>query len=320
MPILQSPTFEPPKLIQNPHFQTIYPALLRRFQQVAYKRQRLELADGDFIDLDWLKNGHKQLLILLHGLEGNSKAGYIVGMGRAFQKRNWDVLAINFRGCSGQPNRLFRSYHSGDTGDLGFVLEQVLQDKKYTSVALVGFSLGGNVLLKYLGEQGAAISGKIVGAAGISVPCDLNGAAMTINKTYSYYFLKTLIPKLKQKVRAFKPEYPQLKDLKTIKTIKQFDNVYTSKAHGFRNADDYYGQCSSKNFIGGIKVPTLLINALDDPFFSEGCYPYQEAAANPQFHFLPVHYGGHVGFAYQLRKAEYWTEQVVADFLGTYVP
>ncbi len=315
MPVISTPEFVPPRFFKNRHLQTIYPAFFRDSRGVDWQRQRLQTPDNDFLDIDFASIGSDSVALLLHGLEGSSDSGYLKGMAHAFNQRGWDAVALNFRGCSGEPNRQWRSYHSGETSDPVFVLNYLLQQYPYQQAVVCGFSLGGNVTLKMLGEYARQLDPRIKAGAGISVPCDLGGAAITIGGVYSRRFLGTLLPKLKLKAEQHnRPFSPNV--LRGIKTIKDFDNVYTSVAHGFTNADHYYNTCSSKNFIKDIQLPVLLVNALDDPFFSEGCYPFQQAEKSKSFYFLPTRFGGHVGFTHLNRSGEYWSEKVVTDFIS----
>ena len=253
----------------------------------------------------------------MHGLEGNTQRSYIKAMVKKFNEHNWNSLAINFRGCSGIMNRLYRSYHSGDTQDLREVINHIYSLDKYKNIVLVGFSLGGNVLLKYLAEESKAINSKIKAGIAISVPCDLQGACNQIMKSgnilYELRFLKRLKRKLIEKHSQF-PNRLQLRDIKKIKTLEQFDDIYTAPTHGFKNARHYYTLCSSKAMLPKIKTPCLVINAKDDPFLSSSCYPIQEANKNSFLYLDMPKYGGHVGF-YQAGNY-YWNEYRTWEFVN----
>ena len=242
------------------------------------------------------------------------------GMIRAMNRRGWDAVALNFRGCSGEPNQLFRSYHSGDTGDLAAVVEEIRQHSQYRSVVLIGFSLGGNVVLKYLGEQGQSRALVPERAAAISVPCDLKASAAqmarTANGFYMRRFLRSLIRKVARKAGMCGISI-DLEKLQRVADFKAFDDLYTAPAHGFRDAHHYWRKCSSRPYIPRIRVPTLLINARDDPFLSPSCFPYVEAKESSYVEFEAPEYGGHVGFISLNRRGEYWHETRVADFLTT---
>lgn len=305
--------FQPPVWAGNRHIQTIYPALFRRVHGIAYTRERIFTPDHDFLDLDWVKIGGSHLVILAHGLEGSAKGGYMLGMAKALHRKGCDTVSLNFRGCSGEPNWQFRSYHSGETGDLHTVIGHIVANYAYQQISLVGFSLGGNVVLKYAGEQGAGIHPAIRLVVGISVPCDLATACANIGWVYAQRFLRSLKPKARQKFAAHRPEL--IGEVKKIRKLKDFDDVYTGPAHGFRDADDYYTRCSSRQFLPGIRVPSLLLSALDDPFLGEACFPFEEARHHSHFYFLPTPKGGHVGFTPLKQGATYWSEEVVSTFV-----
>jgi len=236
--------------------------------------------------------------ILLHGLEGNAQRPYITGSAKQFNANGIDTCAVNYRGCSGETNRLFRSYHSGATEDLEAVINYILKEKKYTRIYLKGFSMGGNMTLKYLGE-GRLIPKEIKGAIAVSVPCNLHSSLLELlkpkNIIYANRFKKHLIEKLRAKQLLF-PDRISDMDIAKINTLKDFDDIYTSRAHGFKNALDYYQKSSSLQYIHAIKTPTLIINAKNDSFLGDQCYPYQEAEQNNSVHFELSLYGGHVGF------------------------
>jgi len=298
MPLVPS-NYRPPFFFRNGHFSTIYAGTIRKVDGVVQKRERLELSDGDFLDLDWSDSVQptKKVVILLHGLEGDAQRHYMVGSAKKFNKNNFDVCAINFRGCSGEPNRLYRSYHSGATEDLISVIAHVLT-KSYSEIYLMGFSLGGNLLLKYLGEDNA-VPEQMKAAVAVSVPCDLKDACDQLlqskNVLYSARFKKHLLAKIRTKKQAF-PDKVSEKDIGKIVTLKDFDDIYTAHAHGFKDAFDYYAQSSCKQFLPNINEPSLILNAKDDSFLGEACYPYAEAEENDNLYLEVPSFGGHVGF------------------------
>ncbi|OIQ29055.1 MAG: alpha/beta hydrolase [Bacteroidetes bacterium MedPE-SWsnd-G2] len=299
MPVVHS-KYVAKNLFKNGFISTVYSGLVRKINGVIQKRERLELHDGDFLDLDWsfAQNKSNSLIIVLHGLEGNAQRPYMTGTAAIFNSNDIDCLCINFRGCGGEDNRLFSSYHSGKTDDLDEVITHVLKHKNYDSIFLKGFSLGGNVVLKYLGE-GRELPDKIKSAVAVSVPCSLYGSMIELHKfknvLYHDRFKKHLIGKLKIKQKAF-PERVKSSDLKQIKSLKDFDDFYTSRANGFKDALDYYEKCSSLQFLDSISIPTLIINAENDSFLSEDCYPKAIAEANTNLFLEIPKYGGHVGF------------------------
>lgn len=307
--------YNPPLVLFNKHVETIFPSLFRQVELPEYQRERITTPDDDFLDLDWLRQGSSKLVIISHGLEGNASRPYVKGMARAFYEKQFDVLAWNYRGCSEEMNRQARFYHSGATDDLGTVLRHAHHN--YDFVFLVGFSLGGNLTLKYLGEQGDQPTSKLKGAVALSVPLDLHTSCLQISKpdnwVYSQRFLKSLKKKVARKARhnaAIKTH-----GLHDIKTLIDFDNQYTSVLHGFADALDYYRQCSSIRFLAHVRVPTLVINAKNDPFLAGNCYP--TSIGNPSVTVEYPRRGGHVGFTLFNQNGLYWSEQRALQFIGS---
>ena len=327
MPVLRGSTFRPPPGLRNGHVQTLLPALLpRRRVPLPYRRERLELPDGDFLDLDWLRGdprpAGRRLAVLTHGLEGDAEAGYIRGMARALRAAGWDVLAWTLRGCGPEPNRLPRFYHAGETGDLRAVVAHGAAVQGSAAVALVGFSLGGNLLLKCLGEAPAHPT--VVGAVAFSVPVDLAASTRALdgrrgNRLYLRRFLQTLVAKVATKARRF-PQHLDVNGLRQVRNFAGFDDRYTARLHGFRDAADYWERSSARGFLAGIRVPTLLVNARDDPFLpAPACFPFAEAEANPHLSFEAPAHGGHVGFVDfcdPTPLGRTWAERRAVEFLG----
>lgn len=315
MPLVSS-SFAPPWFLSNGHVQTILPVLFPRSFPEHYERERLELPDGDFLDLDWIRHVRPRLAILSHGLEGHSRQGYIRGLTKALVAAGWDVLAWSFRGCSGEPNRLLRFYHSGETSDLRAVVQHAA--KRYARIAVIGFSLGGNVVLKYLGESPPLP--QVVAGAALSVPIDLGSCARKLdrqwsNRIYLRRFLATMIPKITEKARRF-PGQIDTAGLHSVGSFLEFDGRFTAKIHGFRDADDYWLRSSARQFLPGITAPTLLINARNDPFLTPACFPIEEAEEHTHFHFESPASGGHVGFLDLRNGLQPWWEQRVTGFLN----
>lgn len=313
MPLLPS-KHRPPFYLFNGHLQTIIPSLFRQVEGVQYERERLLTPDDDFIDVDWSKVGSDALLVLSHGLEGDTGRPYITGMVKAFNAEGVDAMAWNYRSCSGEPNKLLRSYHLGASDDLDFVLQHALASGKYKEVYLVGFSAGGNITLKYLGEAPEQVPPQVKRATMFSTPIDLKGSAQRISKIYTQRFLKTLGEKLEQK-RQMYPGEVDLSEYSILWSFPEFDDRYTAPIHGFKSADEYYARASSKQFLKNIRIPTLLVNAKNDPFLSQGCYPVQEAEDNPYFYLEMPDEGGHVGFAENFRKNRYYSEDRALQFI-----
>ncbi|WP_067145846.1 YheT family hydrolase [Pseudotamlana agarivorans] len=315
MPVIES-TYKPSFLFKNGFVSTVYSGLFRRVQ-LTQERERITLSDGDFLDLDWscAKGKTNKLIILLHGLEGSGNRPYMTGAAKLFNENGIDAVCVNFRGCSGETNLKFRSYHSGATEDLVDVISHVLNQEKYTDVYLKGISLGANMILKYLGER-EAVPQEIKAAIAVSAPCYLYGSAKELhtikNKLYHDRFLKHLSKALKNKQKRFQEDL-SLEQIESIKTLFDFDNIYTSNAHGFKNGLDYYEQASSLQFLPKIKTPTLIINALNDSFLSHECYPVKEAKNNPYLHLEMPKYGGHVGFI--SKKNVHYNEKRALEFV-----
>lgn len=286
--------------------------MLRRVLAPSYVRERLELTDGDFVDLDWLKAGSRRLAVLCHGLEGDSGRPYMRGMARSLGAAGWDVVCYNFRGCGGEPNRTARSYHSGATDDLREVLDHVLP--RFERSALVGFSLGGNLVLKYLGEEGAAAP--VAGAMAISVPVDLADACARICSPSNRLYHDRFMRKLRRKVGDKAAAHPGLVDpgpLAGVRDLREFDDAYTAPLHGFRDAADYYARCSSLPGLADIRVPSLLLTAANDPLLGEKCYPRETARESAHLHLEIADHGGHTGW--YLRGGTYYSEARAAEFL-----
>ncbi len=324
MPILERSTYQPPSWwVSGGHLQTIIPALFRKVVSSPYARERIATPDGDFLDCDWLYAAtavpSRKLAIISHGLESNSHRPNVVGMARAFSLCGYDALAWNFRGCSGGPNLLPRAYHSGATEDLHTVIEHAAA--KYDELYLIGFSLGANLTLKYLGEQPEVVSPKVKKAVVFSVPCDLAASSARLsrfsNRLYERRFLKSLRQKIEQKAQRFPNDIslePYLK--KQIKTLRDFDDCYTAPLHGFQGAEDYYAKCSSRQFIPSIKISTLIINAKNDIFLPPSCYPFEEAKASEDVFLETPESGGHLGFLTEAQShGLYWSEMRALGFI-----
>jgi len=314
MPCISS-DFHPPAYFRNGHLQTIVGALLPRRLNVAFRRERLEMPDGDFLDLDWAATSRNRLAILSHGLEGSTRGAYIQGMATALNNAGWDALAWNFRGCGEEGNRLPRYYHSGETGDLSAVVRRAAE--LYDRIALIGFSLGGNLTLKYLGE--APPHPSIIAGVAISAPVDLKSSAGQLdtrldNRIYLRRFITSLVAKIEAKAVRF-PDHFDLSGIRQVATFGEFDNRFTAPLHGFRDAEDYWTRASSRQFLPGIEVPTLLLNARNDPFLAPECFPYPEAAASPHVFLETPESGGHVGFLDFKNGIQPWSERRVMEFL-----
>jgi len=275
------------------------------------------LADGDFIDVDLSTVASQRAVVISHGLEGHSRRAYVLGMARAFNRAGWDAAAWNFRGSSGDQNRLLAFTHSGASTDLAAVVNSLLSWRTYREIVVVGFSLGGNITLKYLGENPAALPPEVRCGVAFSVPCDLQGSAKVMAEGKNRIYMNRFLADLRVRMEAKSGQFPgriSMEDYGLIRTFQEFDDRYTAPIHGFRDAEDYWARCASRAYLAGIRVPTLLVNALDDPFLSPGCFPRQEASASPWFHLEAPDRGGHVGFVSFGGNGDYWSERRAVEF------
>lgn len=299
MPLVES-TFRAPWWIPGGHLQTIYTYLLAPRPRLALRRERWELADGDFLDLDWSDGaGDSPVVVLFHGLEGNARGHYSMSLMAHVRALGWRGVVPHFRGCSGQPNRLPRAYHSGDSAEIDAILRRISHAANGIPVYAVGVSLGGNALLKWLGEQKSAARNVVSAAAAISAPLDLHAAGGVLDRgfnkyTYTWHFLRTLKKKALHKSECHGlPISPDA--IQSARTLRRFDDLYTAPVHGFKDADDYWSKASSKPLLKHIAVPTLVINALNDPFLPADALPAaEEVSAHVSLEYPDT--GGHVGF------------------------
>ncbi|MBV9576737.1 MAG: hydrolase [Gammaproteobacteria bacterium] len=314
--------FKPAWWLLNSHLQTLWPALFRsEIKDLALENERVELPDNDFIDLTWVgKNKSAPIVLILHGFEGSLESHYAKGMLRAIDQQGWRGVFMHFRGCSGEPNRLLRGYHSGETKDAAYIVNLLLQREPRCPLAAIGYSLGGNVLLKWLGETGR--ENPLKAAIAISVPFELNKAADRIqqgfSRFYQWYLLKCVCERLRHKFASI-PAPIDTADLFRVQTIRDFDHKYTVPIHGFTSVDEYYTTTSSRRYLHAIQVPTLILHAKDDPFMTEDVIPRQEELSS--YVTLEItECGGHVGFVagkYPWRP-HYWLEERAPEFLNNY--
>ena len=318
MPLIRESSYRPPFFLKNAHLQTVLPNAVRRVAGVHYTRKRLTTPDNDFLDLDWSYIGASKVAVVLHGLEGHSRRPYIRGMVRACNRAGWDAVAVNFRGCSGEPNLLPRFYHNGSSDDLSLVLDHIAS-LPYQSIRCIGFSLGGNVLLKYLGESGHVYPEALTAAVAISVPCHLASCADNLASKENAFYMKRFLRMLHEKILAKKARFPEHcndDDFDRIHTFREFDDRYTAPLHGFSDAEDYWEKASSLQFLRGITLPTLMVNSLDDPFLTPHCFPYDMAEGHGALTFEVTRYGGHCGFIDFHGDGSWWHERRAVAFLS----
>jgi predicted alpha/beta-fold hydrolase len=319
MPERSTNLFHPAWWLPGAHLQTLFPYVMRRGRYLPRLRERIELPDGDFVDLDWGAERDGPLVVLLHGLEGSIRSHYAGGLMHSLGERGCQVALMNFRGCSGEPNRLPRSYHSGDTADVDTLLHLLRARFAQRPLFVVGVSLGGNVLLKWLGEHpGQTLVHK---AVAISVPFELNKVAQRLQHGLSRLYQAHLLAKLRRSTRAKATRMPMpvtLEQLDELRTFRAFDDRVTAPLNGFAGVDDYYRRSSSRQYLKHIDTPTLILHALDDPFMTPDCVPGEEELGSGVTLELS-RTGGHVGFVggrwpWEVR---YWLDERVGEFLDT---
>ena len=309
--------FKPAWWLPGPHLQTVWPALLRPTRPVSLTRERLELPDGDFIDIDWAGDTGP-VVVILHGLQGSSRSPHVQGLLRSLTRRGWRSAVIHFRGCGGEANRLPRTYHSGDTGDVGYFLSHLRERYPSTPVAAVGYSLGANVLLKWLAERGAGA--EITAAVAVSVPFLLARAAdrldRGISRMYGRHFIADLHRTIREKFRH-RPGPLDLDAVRRARTFRGFDDRVTAPLHGFRDAAHYYDEASCRQYLRGVARPTLILHALDDPFMTRDVVPRRDELS-PSIRLELSGTGGHVGFVEGGAPwtARYWLEERIPRFLA----
>lgn len=321
------PIFKPAWWLPGAHLQTLWNPMCRKPPVLQRQRERVWLEDGDFLDLDW-HGPHEAtapLVLVLHGLTGSSNSLYALGLQQALAAQGWASTALNWRGCSGEPNLLPRGYHSGASEDLAETVRHLRAQRPMAPLYAVGYSLGGNVLLKYLGESGA--DSQLQGAVAVSVPFRLDQCADRIglgfSRIYQAHFMREMIAYVKDKQRLFSHQgqadrlsiLEKLGPLDGMRTFWEFDGRITAPLHGYADAQDYYKRASSRYFLGRIETPTLIIQAADDPFvFSHSVPDASELSASTE---LELHaHGGHVGFvAGSPRRPVYYLERRIPQWL-----
>ncbi len=314
------PPFEPPPALRNPHLQTVVSRIARSRIAPAYLRERIETADGDFLDLDiWPLPGGEPpaVCLLLHGLEGSSRSGYMVSTAAALAEAGIQAVALNFRSCGGELNLTPGSYHSGRTDDIERSLAWMAQQYPRARRVAAGFSLGGNALLNLLGRAGS--SPGVAATAAVSVPYDLalcsDALERGIGRLYAHRFLRTLRKKAREKARMFPGAGASA--AAAAKTIREFDELLTAPLHGFRNAADYYERCSAKRFVGTVEIPSILIQSRDDPMVPSASVPLDTIGRKPNLSLVLTRRGGHVGFYDRALGTgrEGWLEQSIVRYL-----
>jgi predicted alpha/beta-fold hydrolase len=309
--------FKPAWWLNSGHLQTIFPAIFRRNIPLRTTRERLELPDGDFLDLDWIGENPDEIVLILPGLAGSIASHYVQGMMNTVFHHNRTAVIMHFRGCSGEPNRLARSYHSGETQDFSYVIKIIKNRYPAARLSVIGYSLGGNVLLKWLGES--ITTDMINAAVAISAPFDLSKVVDRIQTGFSKIYQRQLLNQLIQQILKKRHLVEPIVDcslLIKVKNFREFDSMVTAPLHGFKDAEDYYRSSSCRQFLKGITVPTLIINALDDPFMTSDCIPHTKELSE-KIKLELYQSGGHIGFisASKFHKPWYWLEGRISDYL-----
>jgi predicted alpha/beta-fold hydrolase len=308
--------FQPSRWLSNPHIQTIWPRLFKVPINIKLSEERIELTDGDFLDVVWSNKESDHIVIIIHGLEGSLKSQYARRMINAITERGWQCVFMHFRGCSKEHNRLDRSYHSGDTEDINYFTNLIKSRYPNSIISAIGYSLGGNALLKYLGETSEQCH--LRSAVAVSVPFELNKGALRLEKGFSRLYQSYLIGKLQRKfIDKFKDRKApvDIKNIKNLNTFRKFDNQITAPLHGFKDVDDYYEKSSSRQYLGNITIPTLIVHAEDDPFMTHDAIPTPSELPVSVSLELSEH-GGHVGFVGGTPIApQYWLEKRIPDFI-----
>jgi predicted alpha/beta-fold hydrolase len=308
-----------PAWLPGGHAQTIFAALRRR-PEIVYRRQRIETPDGDFVDFDWLDvegpaGDATPVVVLFHGLEGNSSSHYALALMSELSTRGWRGVVPHFRGCSGEPNRLPRAYHSGDYTEVGWMLTTIRALVPFAPLFAVGVSLGGSALLNWLGREERRASAILTAAAGVSTPLDLAAAGIAIeiglNRIYSRHFLGTLVPKALAMAKRF-PDSLDAAAIGRATSMYSFDEAVTAPLHGFAGANDYWSRASSKPWLGGIAVPTLVLNARNDPFIPASSLPTRSDSRAVKLE-QPEH-GGHAGFPHVAGRLDWLPRRIVKYF------
>lgn len=317
--MIRDSDFKPPWWLRNAHLQTIWPFVFRPRPVLATRRERLELPDGDFIDLDFTLNDAGPIVLVLHGLQGSARSKYAAGLLHTLSSHGYRAVLMHFRGCSGEPNRLPHSYHSGETGDPAFVIDRLRERYPRAPIAAIGFSLGGNALLKLLAEQGENC--RLRTAVAISVPFLLNEGADQFNRgasrLYRQHLLNSLIRSaLEKHAKIDLSAKINLDMVRKCRDFWVFDNEVTARLNGFEDVHDYYRRSSSRQYLRHIRTPTLILHAADDPFMTPATVP-REDELSEQITLELSRHGGHVGFVTGSNplRMRYWLEERILRHL-----
>lgn len=321
MPVIQSEYRPINALFKNSHVNTIYASLLRRLPRIKFDRERIEIKDGDFLDLDWSKKGSKNLVLILAGLEGKSRSLYARACINHFNNNKWDAVSMNYRGCSGENNRLLRGYHMGASEDVKSTIDYIIENYEYDKIVIVGYSLGGNLALKYAGELGSNLPKQVAATISFSVPLNIKKSNERLSKWYNWHYLKWFMFPLNIKANRKKRQFPgkidSYKGFFMSGSFLYFDTHFTAPANGFNNVEDYWKKSTSKSLLNKIKIPSLIIASKDDTFISDDCYPAAEARANNNITLEISDKGGHCGFIRKFFEKVWWMEERALEFINS---
>lgn len=319
--------YRPPWWLRGRHLQSLWGPLRRRPRRPALRRERWETPDGDFLDLDWLAGAPVRsdapCVVVLHGLEGSSDSHYALGLMGLVEDAGWRGAVVHFRSCSGELNRLGRLYHSGETSDLDFVLRRLIAAAPGAAIGLTGVSLGGNVILKWLGERGEAVPEEVLAAVAISVPFDLAACAAVLDRglnrlLYTAHFLRTMKPKVRAKAALYGARV-DVRAAMRARTFRLYDRLVTAPIFGFTDEEDYWRRCSSGPYLSTIRRHTLLISAVNDPFVPAESLPRAEVERSPWLEAAFPAEGGHAGFLEGGGPGPSWAERRAVEFLARHL-
>jgi uncharacterized protein len=314
MPIIQQSSYQKTPLFHfNGHLQTIIPSF-RRVTGVTYERERFITPDDDFLNLDWMRQKSNRLVVLTHGLEGHSGRPYMLGMAKKFYNNGFDVLAWNCRSCGGEMNRQLRLYNHGEIGDMSQIIHHAAQQADYQEIILIGFSMGGNISLKYAALNKHPLVSKVIV---FSAPLDMRSSIAVLDEPSNFLYKKNFINKLSPKIQYKALHYPKYLDMNAFKGQKSIvaqAEAFFVNINGYRNMEDFYEKGSAVNFISRLQIPTLIVQAQNDPILTPACSPMQIAENNHFIHLETPKYGGHVGFTHAQDKEHTWSEHRALEF------
>lgn len=319
MPVIQSDYKPINAIFKNAHANTIYASLIRRLPSIKFTRERIELHDGDFLDLDWSKGNSENLILVLAGLEGKSRSLYSRAVIKHFNNNEWDAVSMNYRGCSGENNRLLRGYHMGASEDVRATVNHILAKYNYKKIVIVGYSLGGNLALKYAGEEGKNIPKEIAATISFSVPLNIKKSNERLSKWYNWHYLKWFMFPLNIKANRKKKQFPgkidSYRGFFMSGSFLYFDTHFTAPANGFDSVENYWNKSTSKSLLRNIAIQSLIVASKDDTFISSDCYPIDEAKANQNIHLEISEQGGHCGFIRKFFEKVWWMEERAWKFV-----